>query len=382
MDYRWAVQGSLVLATALAVACGDDSGPNPFDSQGATTNGPATTMTPADSTAGDPTAPTNPTATAGGGSGTSPTDDDNGNIFDVASDESGGPGGDCMAAAHVPCDADTTDPFAAMGLGCPGETPITGTVTAHPDGIAVIDGWGEGGTYDPREGTSYLVISTGDLAERFDEPASSGDAGLHCNSWFSPGDGMDTTSFPPPITTDTVAGDCWADPSLVGTGDCSNTVGPQFSASGFKYDYQEVRVTMTVPDDAASLSFNVAFLTKEYPIFFGQPYNDMFVAWLESPTWSGNISFDNSGNALSLNAALLDLFDDAGTLPEFSGTCMRYSAGTPWLTTSIDVPPGEEIELVFAIFDLDDVNWDSFVFLDNFQWGCGEGGGPVTEPAG
>lgn len=379
--YRSILRGAATTAAFASglAGCSDDGAPNPFDTAGAgsTDTAPLTT-----SAATNP----DPEGTAGLDSTASSTDPDpssgnGGDIFDVGSDETG-PGGDCEAAAHVPCDAGTDDPFMAMGLGCPGETAITGTVTAHPDGIAVLSSWGQNSTFDPTEGESYLVISTGDLAERNNEPVNAGDAANHCNSWFSPGDGMSTTSFPPPITTDTVAGDCLTNPALVGTGDCSNTVGPQFDASGFKYDYQEVRLTMVVPEDAQSLSFNVAFLTKEYPIFLGQPYNDMAVAWLESSTWTGNISFDNAGNALSLNAALLDLFDDDGTLDEFAGTCMRYSAGTPWLTTTVDVPPGEEIELVFAIFDLDDVNWDSFMFLDNFQWGCGDVVGPTTEPAG
>ena len=44
--------------------------------------------------------------------------------------------------------------------------------------------------------------------------------------------------------------------------------------------------------------------------------------------------------------------------------------------------PGETIEVVLAIFDLDDVNWDSFVFLDNVRWSCSDAPGPITEPIG
>jgi hypothetical protein len=107
----------------------------------------------------------------------------------------------------------------------------------------------------------------------------------------------------------------------------------------------------------------------------------MFIGWLESSNWTGNISFDAQGDPLSLNAAFLELYDDAGDLPEFAGTCMRYSAGTRWLTTTADVVPGEQIDLVLAIFDLDDVNWDSFVLLDNVRWGCGDTPGPITDAA-
>jgi hypothetical protein len=246
----------------------------------------------------------------------------------------------------------------------------------------VIDRWGEADTFTPREGKGFLVISTGDLGEMNDVPVDAGDVAFHCNSWFEPGDGMDTTKFPPPIDKKPVQGDCLMDPAQVGTGDCSKSIQPQFDQSGFKYDYQELRFKAVVPEGAESLSFDLAFLTKEYPIWKDRPYNDMFIGWIESEKWTGNVSFDMKGNALSLNAAFLELHDDAGALPEFAGTCMRYSAGTRWLTTTADVVPGETIELVLAIFDLDDVNWDSFVFLDNVRWSCSDTPGPVTEPIG
>jgi hypothetical protein len=267
----------------------------------------------------------------------------------------------------------------AIGLNCPGEWTVSGETNADPLGVRVLGQWGTADTYTPREGDAFLAISTGDLNEMNDVPSDMGDSGFHCNSYFS-GGGTTPTSWPAPIQINPVNGDCLSNPSLVGTGDCSGTIQDQFNASGFKYDYQEVRFTTTVPPGANGLSFDVAFLTKEYPIWLSSAYNDMFIAWLESSNWSGNISFDNGGNVLSLKAAFMEHFDDDGTLPEFEGTCMRYSAGTGWLESSVEVVEGDEITLVFAIFDLDDVNWDSIVFIDNFQWSCDGEGGPSTIP--
>ena len=288
-------------------------------------------------------------------------------------------GAGCSFEDHTPCDAVDGDPFQAIGLNCPGELSVTGTLNADASGVRVLSGWGSSGTYAPREGNGFLVLSTGDLGEMNDVPSDLGDAGFHCNSWFS-GGGMDTTNFPAPINVQPTAGDCLVDPNLVGTGDCSGSIAPQFNQSGFKYDYQEARFSTTVPEGANALTFDVAFLTKEYPIWAGRPYNDIFVAWVETSTWSGNVSFDQMGNPLSLNAAFLEYYDDDGNLPEYAGTCMRYSAGTGWLQSSIPVVPGEAITVVFAIFDLEDVNWDSFVFIDNVQWGCDDPGGPSTVP--
>lgn len=312
------------------------------------------------------------------------TESDSGTIFDVGAGDGDGDTGDdgSCGLPHVPCDAATTDPFRAMGLDCPGELAISTTIGAHPAGLGALTGFGENSTFDPREGSSFTVISTGHISELGDEPSDAGDQIYHCNKWFEPNDGMDTSTFPAPILAQDVVGDCLNNPNLVGTGDCSNTIAAQFDQSGAKYDYQEIRVSMTVPADAHALSFDVAYMTTEWPVFAGQAYNDMFVAWLEASNWTGNISFDDNGNALSLNAAFFDFQDVGGDLPEFAGTCLRYGAGTPWLTSTVEVVPGDEIELVFAVFDLADVNLDSLVFLDNFQWLCEGGGGPSTVPVG
>lgn len=318
-----------------------------------------------------------------GDQGEDSSEDDQGSegtLFDIGSGEEDTTGGGCRSIPHTPCDANTDDPFAAMGLGCPGEFPVTTTIDAHPDGLGVLQGFGSNDTFDPTEGSAFVVLSTGHVAELGDEPASPGQQIFNCNKWFTPGDGMNTATFPDPIEAQDVGGDCLANPQLVGMGDCSNTIEDQFSMSGFKYDYQELRVSLTVPEDAVALGFDVAYLTTEWPVFAGQPYNDMFIAWLEAPNWTGNVSFDQNGNALSLNSAFLALQDSDGTLPEFAGTCLRYGAGTPWLSSTVDVNPGDAIELVFAVFDLDDVNLDSMVFLDNFHWECEGGGGPSTVP--
>jgi hypothetical protein len=131
-----------------------------------------------------------------------------------------------------------------------------------------------------------------------------------------------------------------------------------------------------------SFSYDLAFFTTEWPEYANSTFNDMYVGWLSSELWTGNISFDALGNPVSLNAGFLDFQDGGGALPEFAGTCMRQHAGTNWLATTASVAPGEVITLVFAIFDLSDSALDSYVFLDNFQWGCEPSGKPSTEPIG
>ena len=374
-----------LLASLLPLAlggCGGEGSSGTIYGSGGTTlpSGVTTDMSDTDSsgsTVGEGDSDTDESAGDGDG-------DSGGTIFDVGdngtdTDATDTDGEGCMLP-HTPCDAGSDDPFAVIGLGCPGETPINPSIDAHPDGLAVRTGFGGTDTYAPREGESFFVLSTGHTVELDDEPTSPGDQINHCNKWFTPGDGMDTTNFPPPIQKTNVGGDCLANPALVGTGDCSNTIAAQFNQSGWKYDYQEIRVSLTVPESANALAFDVAYFTTEWPVFAGQPYNDMFIAWLEASNWTGNVSFDDFGSALSLNAAFFEYEDQGGNLAEFAGTCMRYGAGTPWLSSTAPVVPGDQIELVFAIFDLDDVNLDSFVFLDNFRWLCEGEGPPSTVP--
>jgi hypothetical protein len=189
--------------------------------------------------------------------------------------------------------------------------------------------------------------------------------------------------LPAPLRVNNVGGDCTTDPSLLGTGDCSNTVQGQFSQGGSAFDYTEVRIEGKVPESNNSLSYDFAFFSVEYPFYYDTEYNDMYVGWLESESWTGNISFDEQGQPISLNAGVLDFRDDGGTMvPEFAGTCMKRHAGTKWLSTTAPVTPGETITLVLAIFDLSDPILDSYVFLDNFVWGCEGEDRPTTKPVG
>lgn len=326
-------------------------------------------------------------------------DDETGEIkLDVGEGGSGGPldcqeGQDCPdeceAAEHVPCDDGTTDVFAAIGLGCAGEVQITGTTQGDPGAVGVRTGFGTTDTWAPREGSSFAVLGSGMVTELDNETppgdpngvALGVDGPTFCNDDMvgSPNPG---TMLPAPIRINDVGGDCTTDAALLGSGDCSNTISSQFNQGGSAFDYAELRVIAQVPQGSNSISYDFAFFSTEYPFYFGEEFNDMYVGWLESESWTGNISFDEQGNPISLNAGFLDFKDDAGSLPEFDGTCMKQHAGTKWLSSTAPVTPGEQITVVLAIFDLADPILDSYVFLDNWQWGCDGTGGPVTTPVG
>jgi hypothetical protein len=297
----------------------------------------------------------------------------------------GGDCGECIPSTHQPCDQGADSMISALGLNCPGDAQVEVTTSGHPAAMSVRTSFGATAQWAPREGSAFAVLGSGFTTDLdLETPAS--DAGFfhasptHCNDDlgnYDPG-----ASLPAPIQTTDVSGDCANDPTLLGTGDCSNTINGQFSQGGAANDYTEIRIVADVPMTNNSLNYDFAFFSTEFPYYFNSAFNDMYVGWLESESWTGNISFDDIGNPISLNAGFLDFKDTNGSLPELDNTCMKYHAGTRWLQSVAPVTPGEQITLVLAVFDLSDSILDSYVFLDNFGWGCEGEDTPSTTPVG
>lgn len=288
------------------------------------------------------------------------------------------PIGDCEPPPPISCDSSSEDPLQVVGLDCLDGTPASGGVFGPADGAAVHVG--PLGPYEPREGDKFLILSTGIAAQlplTHDELADLGcDEPDFCPSTDH---AIGPDQLPPPITFQPVDDDttCVEDPTLVGMGDCSNSLFAQWSACGGGcevWDYGELRIGLTVPEHTYGLAFDFAFMSVEWPLFAGGGFNDMFVAWLESERWTGNVSFDDLGNPITVNAGFTDYTDD-----ELDGFAMEGHAGTRWLTTAFGLAPGESVQLVLAVFDLTDGAQDSVVLLDGFRWTC-TGSPPTTEP--
>jgi hypothetical protein len=318
------------------------------------------------------------------GTGGSAADgDDDGPLFDVGVPDGPGDPGTCTLPEHEPCDLTSDDPFHAMGINCPGEFQVQATFNGVSEDQLHVH-TGTIGTHVPptwpvREGEKVTILSSG-LASHLLVPTYM--------SWMvGPNEAV---QLPAPIVPNRVSmvETCAANPNLVGTGDCSNTIWDQGSQGEMgAFDLGELRLEFDVPDGVEGFSFDFAFFTTEYPDFYGTGFNDMFLVWLESSSWTGNVSFDEEGNPISLNAAFLD-FKDAPhqqcpgcSAPEVQGTAMEGHAATRWLTTSAPLTPGDHVVVQFVIFDLTDAILDSTVVLDNFQWTCIKGP-PSTDPAG
>ncbi len=288
---------------------------------------------------------------------------------------------ECDIPPHTPCDAAADTPISrVIGLNCPNEQQVSVSTSGSSAAIGKRNGFGNTDAFAPREGSQFIVLGSGRVDELDSVGGCSSDLGA-----FDPG------VLPAPLVGTNVGNQtCTDNLALVGMGDCSNTIEGQLE--GTVNDYTELRFTAEVPLTVNSISYDLAFFSYEYPVFYLSEYNDMYIGWLESEVWTGNISFDQNGAPISLNAGFLDYRDANAandpqcqancTAPELHGTCMEGHAGTKWLTTTAGVKPGETITVVFAIFDMTDSVLDSYVFIDNLSWGCDGEAPPTTEPIG
>ncbi len=377
-----------VLALAGVVAC-DSAGEDKSADTGLTTSPGQTTATGTEGADTDDAAESTTGGASGGTSSTGTPEPpiDPPVVFDFGAFPD--VGAFCGAPNPVSCDNEDDDPWHAMGLNCPGGPQVeVSPFSGRPDQLHVHAGeFGNAGAFPPREGEKMVILSSGAASQWVSTVG--GTISTEYDDGFGPGQ----TDLPAPMTRTPVSATetCADNPALVGTGDCSNTVDVQYAQGGSAYDIAFMSFSAEVPANTFGFTYDFAFLSVEYPAWYQSAFNDMYVAWLESEAWTGNISFDEFGSPISLNAGFLDFKDVPGgtfndpecaggcTAPELHGTAVQGHAATRWLTTNAPVVPGETIGVYFTIFDLADSQLDSGVLLDNWLWTC-EGGPPVTIP--
>ncbi|MDC0720033.1 choice-of-anchor L domain-containing protein [Nannocystis bainbridge] len=289
------------------------------------------------------------------------------------------------STALVACDADSEDIDRALGINCEGGLQTEGALTwTGPDGSrrVVSEQLGTTDVFAPTEGSRRVVLSTGDaehLLLTLPQMPSLGNCPVTqtCPSTDWPGN--DLPQLPPPIVTTPV--ECEANEKPPGPGDCSETVEAQWALGGdprMAYDYTELRFSAVAPWFTTGLAFDFAFLTSEYPPRFPGGHNDMFIAWVASERYTGNIALDPDGNPIAaetlpyeikLDPMPMACGDECPDIP-LRGFAFEGHAGTAWYEGEVGLNPGESIEVVFALFDVGDPIVDSAVLLDGVRWLC------------
>lgn len=236
---------------------------------------------------------------------------------------------------------------------------------------AVLANYGTGGIV-PNKGPTMAGISSGRMRDQ-------NDAG-----YVNPNSGTDfiSSSQPPAAYLAAHGG------ALPASQGCSGTC-PAGSGAN---DSINVRLTIRVPTNALSFSYQFRFFSSEYWTYQCTQYNDFYLALLTT-TAAGipadkNISFDSQNNPVSVNNGFFDLCTPktCNTCPggtgALAGTGMQLSStggGTNWLTTTAPITPGETMVIEFMVFDVSDGILDSLSLLDNFVWSLDPSGVGTTD---
>jgi hypothetical protein len=160
---------------------------------------------------------------------------------------------------------------------------------------------------------------------------------------------------------------------------------------GNDFDVVVLRIGVEAPAGTNCLSFDLRFLTEEYPEHIGQTVNDAFIAELDQTSWMtspdgtvtapGNFAFDPAGRQISVNAS----GETSMSSDEATGT--TYDGATPLLRASTPVSPGAHT-LYLSVFDQGDPILDSAAFADNLAFsqqapgGCVSGARVAPQPTG
>ncbi|MBK7396076.1 MAG: putative metal-binding motif-containing protein [Myxococcales bacterium] len=183
-----------------------------------------------------------------------------------------------------------------------------------------------------------------------------------------------------------------------------NTKGCPVTKMPYAYDSVVLELVIRTPTNAKAFSFEFDFYSSEYVEYVCQPYNDTFVALLDSkvgldPARAGNVSFDAAGDPINVNSGFFE-----ACLPDSwlgrSFTCPRgtkelegtgfdavgktivdpaRNGATGWLRTKQAIVPGETVTLRFAIWNTGDHWLPSTVLLDRFEWSADPTSATVTE---
>jgi hypothetical protein len=272
------------------------------------------------------------------------------------------------------------------------------SLSASSPARSIRSGWGT--AVLPKAGSRLAVISTGNAADQNDTNPS--------YVAFQGGKDNGTSSGVP------------ADWLQANGNNFPNAPGcPEPQGGTTANDPVMLKFRVRVPTNAQSFSVSTYFYSAEYPEWVCSPFNDFFVALLDStqspnpadknlafydPGAVGppfypvgvNLAFGNTGlftqckngttgcaggSVGGTTSACIGTTELAGTgfqlanpAPQFAddpgycGSNNLLGGGTGWLVTSGNVKPGETIELRFAVWDTGDEWYDSVALIDNFTW--------------
>jgi hypothetical protein len=347
--------------------------------------------------------------TTGDGDGDPTTGDGDGDTS-TSTSTTGIPGNCGAPANYVDCDGTpgnlTTNPWQAIGVNC-GNDPNTTVVAANATMNSVpaanawrivtafgtanelpgdnryndklwaanLDNWVSPNNEEIPNNTStaILMLSTG----RISAPNAQGVVTEANNYQVGNGDNgnPDAGGLPAPLTAQRgsnngMGGTPFMNCDLVN--DCSDSLYNHWYVSNWNNpdDKLWMSANLTVPAGTEGYVFDFAYFSSEYPNYYNTQYNDLFIAWSTSETYTGNITFVNGAPLTITSLEQAQAFQYKGNAPQFAGTGFNGHAATGWYTARGSAAPEESFQLTFFISDMADSILATAVLLDNFRWEC------------
>jgi hypothetical protein len=263
----------------------------------------------------------------------------------------------------------------------------------------------------PLNGQSLVVLSSGiasDASQTTPGPNGGAPNGNNVSYSFSPSSAVDISSCTDPLCIKdwlaTANPPLKAANQLPAAPNCGNITDPTTSN-----DSVMLVLTIRAPTNARAFSFNSYFFSAEFPEYVCTPYNDQFIALVDTPNGTPSpianpidknlmtLTQNNQKWPIAINIAsgtsVFSVCDAASKTTQCNGTnvssiscalgatqlsgtgfekptnanCL-IGGGTYWLTTAGNVIPGDIVQLRIAIWDVSDSIFDSTALIDGFQW--------------
>ncbi len=224
--------------------------------------------------------------------------------------------------------------------------PVNGTeLVGDPQGVSVLQA--PQGSFNgfPTQGSSALILSTGDASTVANPGATRG---------------LPIANATPPVPTDLYGTD------LAGAG----------SADG--NDLTQVKIALSPPSGATCVSFDFLFLSEEFPNYVDQEFNDIFTAELNETQFTldgnqvsaaNNFAFSEDQELLSVNT--FSRFSPAQG-SALNGKSPTLSASSPIQLGEGDLNEGAaDLAVYLSVQDLGDSALDSAVVIDNLRYSSG-----------
>jgi len=284
------------------------------------------------------------------------------------------------------CDDKSDDPWHVLGLGCDGALentiPIVNTKfqsktvayrAAKGFGTAIDPNAPGELLFRPHEGAKFLVISTGQIA-----PLQADGTLIEVKPQFENANNFNPdapNTLPAPLSpkVGSNAGQGGTPfQGCDGVNDCSDSIDPNWVlGNADPNDLLFARFNVTVPGGTYGFSFDVAYFSSEYPEYVDKQFNDMFIGWVSSESYTGNVTFlDGQPFTVTALADEMEQTGFVGADPALVGTGFEGHGSTGWVTINWKVDPGETFTFALAIMDMGDSSKATLALLDNWRWSC------------